>query len=368
MRVIVLSSFGLGGAERQALLLARQWVLDGQRVCVCAPGPDGPVTSACRDLGIRSLVLPPIWGGRRSQAFRLFRVAAALRGIGPTVLLPYIHIPNVVCGAIWRATGANGCIWNQRDEGLSPDRGLLQRHAVRNTSRFVANSSMGRRYLLDRLGAPPERVVLVRNGVDLAPPKASRAVWRSWLGVGRFDVAVTMVANLTSTKDHLTLLRAWSIVQTCMAAHSVRAWLLLAGREGDTAFDVRLWAQRLGLQHCVRFLGAVHDVAGLLQASDVAVLSSHSEGCPNCVLESMACGLPVAGTDIVGIRETIDPSGYPFLAPASDAEALAGCLVALISDPERRHMLGQIGLERARSIYSVQRMCSEIDCLIADIL
>src|SRR5439155_2520583 len=92
----------------------------------------------------------------------------------------------------------------------------------------------------------------------------------------------------------------------------------------------------------VRFLGDVEDVAGLLAASDVAVLSSPSESRPHAVLEAAAAGLPIVATDIPGIREALGQHQHAHLAPVGDAERLAENLVQLISQPALRAELGEL--------------------------
>ncbi|HEV2837062.1 MAG TPA: glycosyltransferase family 4 protein, partial [Pyrinomonadaceae bacterium] len=109
------------------------------------------------------------------------------------------------------------------------------------------------------------------------------------------------------------------------------------------------------------------DVSGLLNASDVSVFSSRSEGCPNAVLESMAAGLPVAGTDIQGIREVVGPRGVQFLAPAGDADSLAAVLISLASDPELCARAGAENRSRIRERYDATRMCRETSELLTNI-
>jgi glycosyltransferase involved in cell wall biosynthesis len=174
-----------------------------------------------------------------------------------------------------------------------------------------------------------------------------------------------MVANVHALKDHVTLLHAWRNVVSEFERQQRRALLVLAGRHYGAYESVASLAAELNLNGAVRFTGYVSDVSGLLNASDVSVFSSRSEGCPNAVLESMAAGLPVAATDVPGIREVVGPTGAQFLTPAGDAASLAAVLLQLEKDAELRARAGAQNRERIRTHYNAVRMCQDTTAVLA---
>jgi glycosyltransferase involved in cell wall biosynthesis len=103
----------------------------------------------------------------------------------------------------------------------------------------------------------------------------------------------------------------------------------------------------------VRFLEDVVDVAGLLAASEIGVLSSPSESAPNALLESMTAGLAVVGTDVPGIREIVPAEQDRYLTPPRDHEQLAAVLVELIGDAAARERLGRRNREHVHARSSV---------------
>ena len=117
--------------------------------------------------------------------------------------------------------------------------------------------------------------------------------------------------------------------------------LVLAGRPAGTQDRLKALAFDLELGRTVRFLGEVRDVSGLLGASDLGVLSSRAESCPNAVLESMGAGLAVAGTDIAGLREALGADGAELLAPPGDAVGLAAAIGRAARDANLRRALGE---------------------------
>jgi glycosyltransferase involved in cell wall biosynthesis len=97
------------------------------------------------------------------------------------------------------------------------------------------------------------------------------------------------------------------------------------------------------------------------------VFSSRSEGCPNAVLESMAAGLPVAGSDIEGIRDLVGAVGAQFLAPVGDAESLAKVLLKMAKNPETCTRAGDYNRLRVKNNYDSLRMCRETAKLLAQL-
>jgi glycosyltransferase involved in cell wall biosynthesis len=176
------------------------------------------------------------------------KFALTLRQAQPDVILPYAMRANVVCGQIWRLTGARLCIWNQRDEGRSANVGRrFQRWAARQIPSFISNSPHGKAFLIQTLGVKPDNIQIINNGVVLAKPEADRTTWRTRLGVSEDCFLACMVARLHRMKDHATLLRAWRQVIDRLAETGYPAVLLLAGRFADTYESLQLLAHELNL-------------------------------------------------------------------------------------------------------------------------
>jgi glycosyltransferase involved in cell wall biosynthesis len=290
-----------------------------------------------------------------------------LRAARPDILLPYTFGPNIVCGLIWKWTGARACVWNQRDEGIVPFSSPSVRWSAQRTPRFISNCGPGARFLIDKLGVDAGKIKVIRNGIETVAPQWDRRTWRERLAVDDRSFVACMVANLHNNKDHPTLLRAWRKVLDRFCASGRSATLVLAGRHDGAYESLVSLAKELKVDDSVRFAGHVSDVAGLLSAADVSVFSSRSEGCPNAVLESMAAGLPVVGTDIEGIREVLGPNGAQFLAPLEDADGLASVLLKLANDPALRACLGHENRALVHANYDALRMCKESAAVLASI-
>jgi len=345
--VFVLGNLELGGAERQALILAR-YLSEREEADVEVWGFDraGPVADICEQHGIKWRVVP----------CELWTVARLLRQVRPDILLPYTLIPNVVCGLMWQRTGARLCVWNQRDEGIFTLDAKSQHRAAQQTPLFISNSHAGARYLIEKLNVDPTKVRVIPNGIEITQPQTDRSAWRKRLEIEETTFVACMVANLHANKDHATLLKAWAVV----VKSKPDAVLVLAGRHYGAYESLIELTNELGIAGNVRFAGQVSDVAGLLSAVDLGVFSSRSEGCPNGVLECMAAGLAVVGTDIAGIRE----AEIQFLAAPGNPERFAQIILELANDPSLCATIGTANQSRIKERYNAQRMCEDTVALL----
>ncbi len=368
--IFVLGEFSLGGAERQALLLARMFQQKcGAHVEIWSLHPQaGRVSELCDQFGLPWHTLPLQWNPSKPALLKdLARLAWALRRARPDVLMPYITFQNVACGLIWRLTGAKLCVWNQREEGLIRLGASAENAAVARTPLFIANSRGGAEFLTRDLKAPAAKVHTVYNGVELAPPARGRDQWRRELDLAPGDFAACMVANFNGYKDHLGLLRAWKRA-VASYSHGERAVLLFAGRTDGSYAEpyqaARELCEQLDLNDHVRFMGGVSDISGLLGAVELGAFCSHSEGVPNGVLECMASGLAMVGSDIPGVREAVGEN-YQFLSPPGDDETLAATIIQMQRDPELRARLGKANKTRIETAFSPETLLARSTELIA---
>jgi glycosyltransferase involved in cell wall biosynthesis len=216
--------------------------------------------------------------------------------------------------------------------------------------RVVAVGEAVRQALIDNEGIPRRRIEVVYNGIDTSvfgSGQEGREATRRELGLGGDELAILQVARLDYLKDHLTAVRTMARV-----VRQTRARLLLAG-EGPEGPAIRDLVEREGLQDRVVFLGLRGDVARLMHAADIFLLTSVSEGIPLTILEAMAAGLPVVSTHVGGTGEVVTGE-TGFLAPARDDAALADALLRLAADPALRQRLGEAGRHRARMKFDEQ--------------
>lgn len=178
------------------------------------------------------------------------------------------------------------------------------------------------------LGVPVERTLVVGNGVDAEKFRPmDQAQARQQLGLPADAQVLISVGGLCERKGFH---RVIDCLPELRAQHPQLHYLIVGGpsAEGDNFVELRQQVERLGLQDCVHFLGAMpSDQLRLpLSAADVFVLATRNEGWANVFLEAMACGLPVVTTDVGGNAEVVCEPALGTVVPFGDQSALTSAL------------------------------------------
>ena len=178
----------------------------------------------------------------------------------------------------------------------------------------------------------------------------------------RLPVRIGIVGRLASWKGQHILLEA--AAKLLKAGHSARFLIIGAPLFGEFAYEeeLRRQAETLGIAANVEFLGFRKDVPELLSNLDILVHASTSaDPCPNTILEGMAHGLPVIGSNGGGVPELIVDGETGMLAPMGDANGLAQVLEDLLRDPEKAQRLGRAGYARVRDHFTVTRVARQVE-------
>ncbi|MBI4577501.1 MAG: glycosyltransferase [Planctomycetes bacterium] len=356
--LLVVDKMPRAGTQLHVATLARGLAVRGQPVRVVCLLEGGDLAEELRSEGlpVESLDLSarPVASRLPTAVLGLRRIAARQR---PWVLQGHLYFANLACvlaggllgGGVRVYTGHRQC------ERVREPRAALGRRLIHRLGcRAVANAQAVARHLVASEGADPARVAVIPNGIDAArfrqPPGTRERVRRS-LGIPTGSPVAIQVANLNAGKGHRDLLEAAARV----VVRGPRLHLLLVG-EGPEAESLRRLAEGLGIGASVHLLGSRRDVPALLAAADLAVLSSHTEGFSNALLEYAAAGLPALATRVGGNAEVVVEAETGLLVPPRDPAALAGALGGLLADPPRLRALGEAARGRAEGCFSVEAL------------
>lgn len=214
---------------------------------------------------------------------------------------------------------------------------------------------------LEGIGIRPEQRVFIPNGVDTEAFKPlsphEKDALRATLDLPTGPVAL-FSGRLAAEKRVDRLISVWKSIQS----ERPDAMLLILGT-GDQEAALKKLALELGLSSSIRFPGHVAEVSAYLQAGDLFVLPSVTEGLSNSLLEAMAAGLPAVATRVGAAPDLITQGENGWLIPPDDDQALCEALLALIDDPVLRQALGAAARRRVEQDFSLSLVAKRIRAL-----
>jgi sugar transferase (PEP-CTERM/EpsH1 system associated) len=367
----VLYRFDTGGMERIALSVINHTGDRYRHALICLAGY-GAFRDQIEDATIPCLSLDKRPGKDFGCYIRLWR---ALRSLKPNLVQTY-NIGALDAAPVVRLAGVRRIVHAEHGRDVTDPHGnnpkylRLRRWMAPLIARFIAVSRDLQSWLVERAGIPPDKVVCIANGIDVAAFAVSRTAPSRRPLLGEFAPPGTLlignVARLDKVKDQAGLLSAFKLLGE-QAGPQAQCRLVIAG-EGPEHAALQRQIEQLGLTRQVRLLGNRDDIAALLAECDVFVLPSIAEGMPVTVLEAMAAGLPVVATGVGGLASVVEHGKTGTLVPAGDPAALAQALGAYVADEALRRRHGDAGRARVTAHFSMSAMLSAYTALYDGLL
>ena len=220
--------------------------------------------------------------------------------------------------------------------------------------------SEGVREQLVARGFPAERCVAIPNGIDL-----ERFPETALLPFAQRAPGIIMAARFARQKDHATLIEATALLK----AQGVTAPVYLAGG-GKASLQKRMQAlaEQRGVADQVHFLGSVSDLPQRLMSHQIFVLSTHYEGMPLSLIEGMAAGCAVVGSQVVGVQEVVDSGRTGLLVEHANPQALADALATLLNQPQDAARMAAAAHAEVLQRYGLNTMTDRYEALLGSLL
>jgi L-malate glycosyltransferase len=356
--LFIIDSFEQGGSERQAMQLLTQLHASGKcRVHLACLQNRGSLRVEADQLGICEIHEYAL------DSFYDLNFARQLRRLIHFIKEKEIDVVHTHCfytnifgmtGGFLAGVRARVTSKGETDGFRTSLQKRAERAAFRLSHRVIANCLVVQSQLI-REGVSPEKIIQHYNGLDLERLKVRAGLQReealAEFGLPSDRRYISIVANLRNpVKDHPMFMRTAARVRAAVP----NAAFAIAG-EGELTDSLQELARKLGIQSDVFFLGRCDNVADLLFASEIGVLSSKAEGFANAILEYMAAGLPVVATDVGGAREAIADGQTGYAVASGDDEKMAERIIDLLNEPERGRAMGERGKLIAAEKFSCER-------------
>ncbi|MBD1860382.1 MULTISPECIES: glycosyltransferase [Trichocoleus] len=293
--------------------------------------------------------LDGIWGMRLARRLQL-PLVVTFRGndITGMDLKPGQRAPSVLD------------FWHRRGQFFR-DYYVQRRPELFQTARYCIGVSDFIRHKVVEKGCPPEKAVVIYNGVNLDKFSFDPTLTR--------EPVVLFVGRLVEKKGCEYLIRAMAAVQA--ARPDVE--LVLIG-DGPQRAELESLARSVLKQY--RFLGPQpHPTvkewmnrANVLCAPSITAATGDSEGLPNVVTEALAMQLPVIGSIHAGIPEAVVHGETGFLTAERDWEAIAEHLLVIFNNPEMRNQMAIAGRQRIEQQFDQKHSIAKLEALYSEIL
>lgn len=233
----------------------------------------------------------------------------------------------------------------------------VERWVTSRAHAFIGISQSVRRHFVDQIPSLSTRFDVVPYGIDPSPmesvsPEVRSELRREW-GVDNDTVLFGTVARLVPIKALHVLLEGFAKLHVSQPHTSMRLVLIGAG---PLEADLKQRALELGLDDSVIWAGFRQDIPVVMNALDVFVLTSLSEGFGLVLLEAMSASKPVISTNVSALPEIVLEGETGLMVPPENPDALAKSMLVLVSDALLRERLGKAGHARVVSNFSLDAM------------
>lgn len=345
--LMVISSLGGGGAERQFLETVNRLDRDKFDVSVCLTCREGVYFEELDASRVSNLICL-----HKQNRWDLFRLAKELRGlikrVQPDIVHAWLYYSRFLASLATCGIDVP-IVAGVRNSLRSHDDGTFTARAFRKwSSPFVngsadvilANSQRVADELIDH-GYDQSRVEFIPNGIDYAGIRKGRV---DESANGSENPHLLAVGRLANQKGYSYLLEAMRGV----VRNYPDASLSIAGR-GPLEDTLKEKTASLGIEDNVEWLGFRDDVYDLMAGADVFVLSSLYEGMPNVVMEAMALEKPIVATGVDGVNELVTDGETGVLVPPGDSAALRRGIETLLEDRALARQLGRAAAQEAEN-------------------
>jgi glycosyltransferase involved in cell wall biosynthesis len=363
----------IAGAETHLLTLlaglrARQ--IDAQLILLVEPRR--PMDNYAARLAQQGIPAHRLTIGLNADPTLIVRLRNLLRLLKPNIVHTHLFHADLYGALAARWACPQAALVSSRHN----DNAFRRRQPYRSLNRWlwrladagIAISESIARFVVEVENAPPEKIRVIRYGLDYRPLSAAelqaeRQRQRAELGIDPAAPVIGMVCRLVEQKGVVYGLRAFAQVAEQFPA----ARLLIAG-DGPLREALEAEAAALHLGERARFLGWRDDVPGLMSALDLLLLPSLWEGFGLVLLEAMSRRVPVIASAVSAIPEVVAHGETGLLVPPRTVNELADALARLLADaPLRRHM-GLLAEDRLETLFSARRMMDQTIELYQELL
>lgn len=350
MKIVhIITGLGDGGAENLLYKICRNDNLNNH--IVISMTSDGKYFLLLKKIGIKVYSM----NMKFYSWLNFFYLVLLLRKIKPDIVQTWLIHGDFIGGLASRLAGINNVIWtilySQLNISIEKMSNILIIKLLSKLSYIIPKSiiviSRSSKKNCIRLGYNKNKIHLIPTGFDLSIYKINkiqRYKFRKKLKINKNIALIGIVARYHPVKDHDSLFKALSYI---IAENSKKFCCVLVGpgthKKNKTLFNK---IKKLRLESYVKLLGPKHNISEIMNALDVNILCSKSEGFPNVVAEAMACGTPCIVTNVGDSSLIVGKTGW--VVPSSNSVILSKKIKIALNEINKKRWKKKCILARDR--------------------
>lgn len=302
---------------------------------------------------------------QQSRPYDIMHANFFMSGLVSLRIKRKLHIPFVIT---FHALGRVRRLYQQEADEFPEERPLIEEQIIADTDRLIAECTQDKEDLINLYRADPSKITVIPCGFDSAelwPTEKTHA--RATLGLRMEDRIILQLGRMVPRKGVDTVISAVALLRR---VHGIDAKLLIVGGESDQPDPMitpeigrlQAIAEAENISDRVIFAGRCNRrmLRFYYSAADIFVTTPWYEPFGITPVEAMACGIPVIGAAVGGIKTTVCNGKTGFLVPPHNPAAVSERIAYLYANPERLKAYGESGLKRANDQFTWAKVTERI--------
>ncbi len=374
--VLMIKVAMLGGAERQALGLARFLIENYNcKVCLVATHSNQATKEfhefaiACGINKIHFFGVPSLTVRNEFSFINLKRTFRALlylrkmkinlKKFKPDVIIPFLNTPSKIAALLYKSVGAKITFWHQLGlDNYSYD--LLEKKAIQRIPFVIANAANGLEVFQDYYKMPNNKLFVLPQYVSIKRVKLDKNALKTKFKISIDAIVIGMIAHYRIEKFQELLIKSFSKIETDKKIH-----LVFLGNKDNSQETLEKYNTIVALSKSLNCFENISFLSGesveeVLNILDIGVLVSEIEGTPNVVMEYMLYELPIVTTNHAGCKALLNESEFLI---DNNEQILTTKLSLLINEEMARINEGKLNNKKIKE-FSIDNYITKLTSII----
>lgn len=354
---------GIGGSEAIVYDVARK-ILDIGYFVYIFSFKDGPVRKLYESIGINVIIINKT---KRIDIKLISDLVVTIKSLKIQIVYAH-HITPFLYSFFSAKIARTKIIFTEHSvwqfSELKKTARLLTTIMMKNSDCIISISKQLQHFYLVDMKLKAEKIQLITNGIDFDKFKVFESGnLRKELGFETKDILIGIVANIRPEKNHKLLITA--IEKLSKTYKNIK--LLIIGLDCMNQ-EIHRFVEKCQAKQSIYFFGKRDDIPNLLNILDIFCLPSKNEGLPLTVVEAMACGVPIVGSDVMGINEVIVDGYNGLLFDVNNQDSLIEKIEIIINGEVIRKNLVNNAIKFAKLHFNIEDKIIDFDRVFRKIL